>query len=177
MVRVAPDEVAIGDPSLARTIHAVGSGYLKAPFYELLADERRPIWRDPMRYVRAAVPRVLHAPLGIPPKRKEYENNLVATNDLAIHGARRRLYARQFSKQGILQWEPILKRKTKMWVDGMRAQSLKAGNSLGKGKIDVFKWLALLTSDTGAELSFGKSFGGLEAGEVCPRAAHEKIGS
>lgn len=118
-----------------------------------------------MRYVRMVIPEVLHRPLGIPSKPKPSEVNLVATNNLAIHGARRRLYARPFSKQGILTWEPVLKRKTRMWVDGMRQQSLVAGHH---GKVDIFKWLALLTSDTIAELSFGKSFGGLESGEFGP---------
>ncbi len=40
----------------------------------------------------------------------------------------------------------------------------------------MFKWLALLTSDTIAELCFGKTFGGLEAGQVdVPRLAQGRL--
>ncbi len=115
-----------------------------------------------MRYITAILPQAVIGTLGID-VRTSSDLNFFATNDLSLHGTRRRLYARPFSKQGILRWEAVLKLKTGLWIDRMRSESLQTGNN---GKADIFKWLSLLTSDTIGELCFGQSLGGLEAGEV-----------
>ena len=80
------------------------------------------------------------------------------------HAARRKLFARQFSKNGILQWEGMIKDKFSLAITGMERQYQ------AEKKVDLMVWWAYLASDLLGELAFGESFNTLERGEVSIQA-------
>lgn len=77
------------------------------------------------------------------------------------HGARRKLFARAFSKTSLrANWEVVVREKAELAVRKMGEESKS------KGKVDVFKWWGFLATDVLGDLAFGESFGMLERGEV-----------
>lgn len=80
--------------------------------------------------------------------------------DKHAHGARRKLFARAFSKTALRRdWEGVVRIKCDLAVKRMGEESKRFG------KVDVLKWWTFLASDVLGELAFGESFGNLERGE------------
>lgn len=80
--------------------------------------------------------------------------------DSREHGARRKLFARAFSKSALRRdWEGVVREKAELAVRRMGEESKRLG------KVDVLKWWTFLASDVLGELAFGESFGNLERGE------------
>ncbi|KAK5164044.1 uncharacterized protein LTR77_010135 [Saxophila tyrrhenica] len=76
------------------------------------------------------------------------------------HGARRRLFAKAFSKSNIRNnWEDSIKEKIELAVRGMGAEAAR------EEKVDMLRWWTFMASDASAHLMFGESFHTLESGE------------
>ena len=77
------------------------------------------------------------------------------------HAARRRLFARAFSKSYLREnWEPTVKQKCQLAVKNIKRQA-------EEGSADVLKWWTFMATDIVGRLGFGESFGMLELGHVC----------
>lgn len=77
------------------------------------------------------------------------------------HAARRRLFARGFSKSNIrLNWELVIQEKIKLVVSKM------VNDAAQHGSVDVMKWWTLMASDISAHIMFGESFHVIEKGEM-----------
>lgn len=76
------------------------------------------------------------------------------------HAARRKIFARTFSKTYLRQnWEPIVLEKARMAV-------AKIKRDAENGTADVLKWWMFLATDVSGHLMFGESFRMLEQDEV-----------
>ncbi|KAH7041947.1 sterigmatocystin biosynthesis P450 monooxygenase [Macrophomina phaseolina] len=79
--------------------------------------------------------------------------------DQREHGARRRLFARGFSKSYLREtWEPAVREKVGVAVEKIRGEVARGG------KADLMKWWTFMATDIVGVLGFGESFGLLEAG-------------
>ncbi|KAL5333391.1 cytochrome P450 [Aspergillus crustosus] len=85
--------------------------------------------------------------------------NLFTTTDPKFHANRRRLLAPFFAESSISKLEPIVLDKVRLTVQKIRDEMKTQGHA------DVFKWWTLMAMDTIGELSFGESFGLVEAGK------------
>lgn len=80
--------------------------------------------------------------------------------DKREHAARRKLFARAFSKTSLRkEWEGLVRSKCALAVERMGEESKKLG------KVDIFKWWTFLASDILGQVAFGENFGSLERGE------------
>ena len=77
------------------------------------------------------------------------------------YAARRRLLANEMSETALRQHETLVMGKVQLAVTKMGEEAARLGY------VDVFKWWTFMATDVIGELSFGKSFGMLESGEVC----------
>ncbi|KAH7077018.1 cytochrome P450 [Paraphoma chrysanthemicola] len=76
------------------------------------------------------------------------------------HGPRRKLLSRSFSRSYLVEnWEPVVREKAFLAVTKIKADAVR-------GTADIYNWWMLLASDISAHLSFGESFGMLEAGKA-----------
>ncbi|KAH7087218.1 cytochrome P450 [Paraphoma chrysanthemicola] len=76
------------------------------------------------------------------------------------HGPRRKLLSRSFSRSYLVDnWEPVVREKALLAVTKIKADAVES-------TADIYNWWMLLASDISAHLSFGESFGMLEAGEA-----------
>lgn len=77
------------------------------------------------------------------------------------HAARRKLFARPFSKSELRRtWEPAVREKVQLAVSQIQRE-LKA-----VGKSDLLKWWTFLATDVSGQLMFGESFNMLQLGKV-----------
>lgn len=77
------------------------------------------------------------------------------------HAARRKLFARAFSKSEIRTcWERVVRGKVELAVSKMKDE-MKDG-----GRCDVMKWWTFLATDVSGHLMFGQSFDMLNVGMV-----------
>lgn len=84
-----------------------------------------------------------------------------AMSDVKAHAARRKLFARPFSKTHLREhWEDAVRTKATLAVERMREQLWSTGRT------DVMKWWTFFASDVSSHLMFGSSFKTLERGEV-----------
>ena len=85
IVLIAPSEIDVADPAAARTIHGMGSGFVKAPFYQLLSPG--PVdnifnFRDPKLHTAR---RKLYAKgFGLTSLRKEWEPTVQDIISIAV---------------------------------------------------------------------------------------------
>ncbi|KAL3495450.1 cytochrome P450 [Aspergillus germanicus] len=80
--------------------------------------------------------------------------------DPKMHAARRKLFARAFSKSELRsQWEGVVREKVKLAVEKMRGE-LRSTD----GRCDVLKWWTFLATDVSGHLMFGESFDMLSVG-------------
>ncbi|KAF2165317.1 hypothetical protein M409DRAFT_67187 [Zasmidium cellare ATCC 36951] len=78
------------------------------------------------------------------------------------HAARRKLFARGFSRSNLkTNWEGVIKEKVELVVRKVQEEAGRQG-----GKVDLLKWFTLMASDVSSHLMFGESFHTLEQGEV-----------
>ncbi|OJJ66764.1 hypothetical protein ASPBRDRAFT_188188 [Aspergillus brasiliensis CBS 101740] len=85
---------------------------------------------------------------------------LFTMRDPKEHAARRKLFARAFSKSELRQiWEPVVKEKVQLAVSQIRGELLRDGTS------DVLKWWTFLATDVSGHLMFGESFNMLQYGK------------
>ncbi|CAM6003992.1 unnamed protein product [Sphagnum balticum] len=82
-------------------------------------------------------------------------------SDPKQHAARRKLFARPFSKSELrTNWEGMLRSKTELAIEKIKDEMM------ANGKADVLKWLFFLATDMTGHLLFGASFQMLENGTV-----------
>ena len=82
-------------------------------------------------------------------------------NDKKAHAARRKLFARPFSKTHLREhWEGAVREKVELAVARMQEDARLNGTT------DVLKWWTLMATDISSHLMFGDSFHTLEKGEV-----------
>lgn len=86
--------------------------------------------------------------------------NLFTTIDPKFHAHRRRLLSPFFAESSIAKLEPVVVGRIRLAVEQIK-EEIKS-----HGAADVLKWWTLMALDTIGELSFGESFGLLEAGQV-----------
>ncbi|KAK4503268.1 hypothetical protein PRZ48_006696 [Zasmidium cellare] len=87
---------------------------------------------------------------------------LFTMKDKKSHAARRKLFARGFSKSNLKgHWEGVVKGKVELAVTKILEDARRRG-----GVVDVLKWFTLMASDVSSHLMFGESFRTLEKGEV-----------
>ncbi|KAL3462838.1 cytochrome P450 [Aspergillus heterothallicus] len=93
--------------------------------------------------------------------------------DVKMHAARRRLFARAFSKSELRrEWEGVVRGKVRLAVEKMRGEmtdSSSSANASGNGngnggRCDVLKWWTFLATDVSGHLMFGESFDMLSVG-------------
>ncbi|GKT44317.1 putative sterigmatocystin biosynthesis P450 monooxygenase STCB [Colletotrichum spaethianum] len=129
IVRISPYQVAVADPDAFIAIHRVGSGFYKSPFYEDFNGT---------------------SGFGI---------GLFAMTDPKRHAARRKLFARSFTKTSLrLHCESVVQEKVMKAVGRIKAEATHASS-------DILHWWLLMASDVIGQLSFGESFELLEAGK------------
>ena len=81
-------------------------------------------------------------------------------SDPKQHAARRKLFARPFSKSELRKnWEGMVRSKTELAMEKIKGE-------MSHGKADVLKWLFFLATDMTGLLLFGASFDMLENGTV-----------
>ncbi|TKX24995.1 sterigmatocystin biosynthesis monooxygenase-like protein 2 [Elsinoe australis] len=84
--------------------------------------------------------------------------SVFSMRDLREHGARRRLFARGFSKSYLREtWEPAVRDKVKLAVSKIHGEAVI-------GSADVMKWWTFMATDIIGVLGYGESFGMLELG-------------
>ncbi|KAK3315919.1 cytochrome P450 [Apodospora peruviana] len=82
---------------------------------------------------------------------------LFSFTDVKKHAARRKLFARAFTKEAIRRnWEDVVRQRVEACVEKIKKEA-------EGGVADVFKWWRLMTSDIIAQMSFGESFGLVES--------------
>ncbi|KAK8106995.1 sterigmatocystin biosynthesis P450 monooxygenase [Apiospora kogelbergensis] len=87
------------------------------------------------------------------------------------HAARRRLFARAFSKTALrANWEAEVRRTVEKTVARIKTAASSRGRG-GGGGADVFKWWTLMATDVVAHLSFGESFDMVGLGRTTPYVA------
>ncbi|KAJ5382079.1 uncharacterized protein N7496_004507 [Penicillium cataractarum] len=85
--------------------------------------------------------------------------------DPKVHAARRKLFARAFSKSELRrEWEGVVREKVKLAVTKIKDETWGSGVNDGKGKCDVLKWWTFLATDVSGHLMFGESFDMLSVG-------------
>ncbi|KAF2140680.1 uncharacterized protein K452DRAFT_335018 [Aplosporella prunicola CBS 121167] len=85
--------------------------------------------------------------------------SVFSMRDPRAHGARRRLFARAFSKSYLREhWEPTVRDKARKAVERIRDEAKL------EGEADVMKWWTFMATDIVGVLGFGESFGMLELG-------------
>ncbi|KAL3251448.1 hypothetical protein ABHI18_010657 [Aspergillus niger] len=85
---------------------------------------------------------------------------LFTMRDPKEHAARRKLFARVFSKSDLRRtWEPVVKDKVQLAVSQIRGELLRDGIS------DILKWWTFLATDVSGHLMFGESFDMLQYGK------------
>lgn len=145
VVRIAPNEIDVSDPQAVQAIHKIGSGYIKAAWYDLFAPP---------------------APKGCGEPGQRFVG-LFASRDTKRHAAMRRLFARTFSTSSLLtNWDEVIRAKVTLAVRRIRAEA-EAGAGPGAGA-DVLKWWTLMAIDIVTHLCFGESFHSLELGKQTP---------
>ncbi|PVI03729.1 cytochrome P450 [Periconia macrospinosa] len=89
------------------------------------------------------------------------KKGIFTMRDPKEYGARRKLLAASFSKTYLMtHWESEVRSKAHLCVSKIKDDAIR------KGTADVYNWWMLLASDVTAHLSFGESFGMLEAGKA-----------
>lgn len=132
-VRIAPNEISCADPQDFKIIHGHGNGWFKSDWYARLSD----LDADP-----------------------EVHNEF-SLGDPTLHGARRKLFARAFSKSEIRRnWEDEVRKMVERAMMKMGQEASSNSN----GEVDVRKWWVLLASDASSRMAFGESFGLLDVG-------------
>lgn len=90
----------------------------------------------------------------------EYDSpGMFAMRDPKAHGQRRKLFAHQFAKRGVLDYEELIQNKFALAIEEMQKRAVD-------GKIDLMLWWAYLAIDLIGEMLFGESFHTLEMGKV-----------
>lgn len=93
----------------------------------------------------------------------EENHALFTMMDPKCHAARRRILARAFSKTEIRKhWEDEIWLKIEFAVERMNVDARSDPN----GEVDCQKWWVLMAADVSSRITFGESFGLLQAGEV-----------
>ncbi|KAM7216531.1 Cytochrome P450 [Rhypophila decipiens] len=87
-----------------------------------------------------------------------WNEGLFSTRNIDTHRHLRRLLSGPMSDNSLRTVEPLVRRRVDLTIHRM-VESMQT-----KGFVDVFHWAFLMTSDIIGELSFGESFGNLEAG-------------
>ncbi|KXH33616.1 TRI11 protein [Colletotrichum simmondsii] len=94
IVRISPREVAVADPAGFTAIHRIGSGFLKAPWYE---ESNSPDGGEP---------------------------SIFAMRDPRKHATRRRLLGRVFTKASLRkEWEGVVRNKVDVAVSKIRKEA------------------------------------------------------
>jgi cytochrome P450 len=136
VVRISPDEVAISDPEGLATIHRIGSGFRKTDWYTKFTAQ--------------------------PEKGADFKGTIFTMTEPKVHAARRRLFARPFSRTFLMQhWHDTVREMTRFAVRRMKETA--AGND---GKLDVLQWWTFMTMDVSGRLMFGHDFDNLSRGTV-----------
>jgi cytochrome P450 len=136
VVRISPDEVAISDPEGLATIHRIGSGFRKTDWYTKFTAQ--------------------------PEKGADFKGTIFTMTEPKVHAARRRLFARPFSRTFLMQhWHDTVTEMTRFAVRRMKETA--AGND---GKLDVLQWWTFMTMDVSGRLMFGHDFDNLSRGTV-----------
>ena len=107
---------------------------------------KRPLQHDPETYFN----------------RNKGAADILRSND-ADHSRIRKLLANAFSEQALRDQEPIIT----AYIDLLICKLLEQAQTKEPhgGVVDIVKWFTLTTFDIVGDLSFSKSFGGLESGE------------
>lgn len=107
---------------------------------------KRPLQHDPETYFN----------------RNKGAAEIIRSSD-ADHSRIRKLLANAFSEQALRDQEPIITAYVDLLVDKLREQARTQGPNATV--VDIVKWFTLTTFDIIGDLTFSKSFGGLESGE------------
>ncbi|KAL5051310.1 hypothetical protein BDW71DRAFT_193723 [Aspergillus fruticulosus] len=90
----------------------------------------------------------------------QHSPGVFAMSDPGQHAARRKLFARAFSKSELRRaWEGVVRSKVRLAVDRIKGELDAEG-----GRCDLLKWWTFLATDVAGHLMFGEDFGMLEIG-------------
>jgi cytochrome P450 len=99
-----------------------------------------------------------HRMTGSRPKRA-----LLSFTNAKEHSTRRRLFSRPMSRKALLEnWHDNVKEMTTLTVRKMHDFPVK------EGKVDILDWWTFMAMDIVGRLMYGRSFGNIERGSVCP---------
>lgn len=93
--------------------------------------------------------------------------SVFSTTEVEVHRRHRKLLAQGLSEKAVDQMCPSVDAKVKLAIQRMWEETERNGAS------DIYKWWTLLVADITGELTFGQSFGMLEAGKVGPKLARK----
>jgi cytochrome P450 len=131
-VQISPSEVAISDRKAFQEIHKIGGGFLKDPWYRKFRNA------DDSGSI-----------------------DVFSSIDPAIHGAKRKVLARPFSKTSLRQnWEDMVIDKVARTITQIK------GEIQFFGKADIFKWWTYMTTDMIGLVAFGEDFEMVDTGIV-----------
>jgi cytochrome P450 len=98
-----------------------------------------------------------------------YSNPPVAIHssiDPKAHARRRRIVAHAFSETAVRNQEPFINANVNKWLRTIaRLVAAPEKEAVWATPLDMGAWNALLTMDIITDLAFGKSFGGVDAGQ------------
>jgi len=138
VIRISPHQVSVSDQKAFQDIHKIGGGFLKDPWYRKFREG------DDSGSI-----------------------DVFSSIDPKMHGAKRKVLARPFSKTSLRQnWEDMIIEKVETTVGQIKQE---IGVS---GRADVFKWWTFMTSDMIGLVAFGEDFGMAETGVVSNRLCH-----
>lgn len=89
--------------------------------------------------------------------------SVFSTTEAEVHRRHRELLAPGLSDSAVAQLGPSVDAKVKLAIQRMWEETER------EGATDIYKWWTLLVADITGELTFGQSFGILEAGKVGPK--------
>lgn len=88
--------------------------------------------------------------------------SVFSTTEAEVHRRHRKLLEPGLSEGAVAQMFSSVNERVSLAIQRMREETQSEGAS------DIYKWWTLLAADIAGKLTFGQSFGMLEAGEVRP---------
>lgn len=89
--------------------------------------------------------------------------SVFSTTEVEVHRRHRKLLAPGLSERAVAQMHSSVDAKVKLAIQRMWEETERERTT------DIYKWWTLLVADVTGEMTFGQSFGILEAGQVGPK--------
>ena len=157
IVRLGPNTLLFTEPQAIRDIYTAGFqkvreevSYIDQPFRQCLSATRIDYLKSNQYRVAAGVSKGVVVP------------NIFSTTDKDFHAKLRRSVSAAFSLTGLIQYEPLVDRSVKVYLEEVDKRF--AGKIGEEGIADLAEWNSYFALDVISELTYGTSQGFLRAG-------------